>query len=239
MPYLPPLPLHLDADAVLRGQGADPAVLRARRPALVNLAQQALDEALPLVEPRALVREFDVEGARHERLLLHGVAPSGDRLEIAGKLIARHLGRARKLYVLLCTLGGSLEQYAEEMMSESPVYALAIDGVGSAAVEALANAACRYLEDQAAALGWKCSIPLSPGMIDWPVDEGQPQIFRLLETDDAADGPLPARLTASYMIAPRKSLTMVVGAGPDIEMAGRTCDFCNLRDVCRYQDHYQ
>lgn len=233
MPLLPTFPLHLDADAVLRGQGADPAILRARRPALVNLAQQALDEALPLVEQSAIVHEFDVEGVRHERLLLAG----GQSLR--GKLIAQHLGQARKLYVLLCTLGGSLEQFAEEMMSESPVYALAIDGVGSAAVEALANAACRHLEDQAAALGWKSSIPLSPGMIDWPVDEGQPQIFKLLEAAQTPGEPdLPARLSSSYMMMPRKSLTMVVGAGPQIEMTGRTCDFCNLRDVCRYQDHY-
>jgi hypothetical protein len=231
---LPPLPLHLDVDAVLRGQGADPAILRARRPALVKLAQQALDEGLPLVEQSVFVREFDVEGVRHERLLLSGGA------QLSGKLIAQHLGQARKLYVLLCTLGGSLDQYADEMMSESPVYALAIDGVGSAAVEALANAACRHLEDQAAALGWKSSIPLSPGMIDWPVDEGQPQIFRLLEAGEPDSATtLPARLTASYMMTPRKSLTMVVGVGPDLKMGGRTCDFCNLRDVCRYQDHYQ
>jgi hypothetical protein len=37
---------------------------------------------------------------------------------------------------------------------------------------------------------------------------------------------------------PRKTLTMVLGAGPEMTAAGRTCDYCSLRDVCRYQDHY-
>ena len=71
-------------------------------------------------------------------------------------------------------------------------------------------------------------------MIDWPVDVGQPQIFQLLSGD-----PLPVTLTPSFMMTPRKSLTMVVGSGPELETAGRTCDYCNLRDVCRYQDHYE
>jgi hypothetical protein len=119
------------------------------------------------------------------------------------------------------------------MWADSASYSLALDGVGSAAVEALANAACRYFEEQAAGEGWQTSIPLSPGMIDWPLVEGQPQIFHLLENE-----PLEVELTNSYIMLPRKSLTMVLGAGPEMTAAGRTCDFCSLREVCRYQDHY-
>lgn len=227
MPYLSSFDLSLDVDAVLRGQGADPAILRQRRPALVALAEQAMQEALPLIEPTVMYKEFTVEGVRHERLLLEG-----DR-QLSGKLIAQHLGPAQKITVLLCSIGLSVEQYAQEMWASSPAYSLALDGVGSAAVEALANAACHRLEEQAAELGWKSSVPLSPGMIDWPVDEGQPQIFKLL--DGEAIG---VELNSSSLMRPRKSLTMVVGSGPNLNVAGRTCDYCNLREVCRYQDHY-
>jgi hypothetical protein len=227
MPLLEKLELQIDEDAVLRGQGADPAALRARRPALAQLAGQAIQEGLPLVEPRVVYKLFDVQDVRHERLLLSGGG------QLGGKLIVQHLAQARQVYALLCTIGDSLERYAEEVWSSSAVYCLALDGVGSAAVEALANAACRRIEDQAALQNWKSSIPLSPGMVDWSVPEGQPQIFRLLEGE-----PLAASLTPSFLMTPRKSLTMVMGVGPDLAIAGRTCDFCNLRDVCRYQDHY-
>lgn len=227
MPHFENLQINIDVDAVLRGQGADPAVLRARRPAFVGLAEKAIEEVLPLIEPSVFYRSYSVEGVLHERILLEGGR------ELQGKLPAQHLGQAHILWVLVCSIGTSLEQYGQEMWESSPVYSLAIDGVGSAAVEALANAACRSLETEAAFLGWKSSIPLSPGMTDWPLQDGQPQIFKLLEGE-----PLSVQLTDSFIMLPRKSLTMVVGAGPNLEMAGRTCDYCNLRDVCRYQNHY-
>jgi hypothetical protein len=227
MPVLEDLELQIDADAVLRGQGADPVILRARRPVLVDLAEQAIREGLPLVKPTVVYRTFEVQDVRHERLTFAGGG------QLAGDLITRHLAQARQVHVLLCSIGSSLESFADETWSSSAVYSLALDGVGSAAVEALANAACRRLEDQALEQGWKSSVPLSPGMVDWSVEEAQPQIFHLLGEET-----LEVSLTSSYIMLPRKSLTMVVGIGPDMSMAGRTCDYCNLRDVCRYQKHY-
>jgi hypothetical protein len=134
---------------------------------------------------------------------------------------------------VLCTTAAGLEERASQLWASNPVYGLALDGVGSAAVEALANQVCRTVETREQEHGWKTTIPLSPGMIDWPVEDGQPQIFRLLE----AEG-LPVALSSNYLMLPRKSLTMVIGAGPDVSSAGRTCDYCNLRNTCRYQDHY-
>jgi hypothetical protein len=57
--------------------------------------------------------------------------------------------------------------------------ALALDGVGSAAVEMLAIQACNYFEEKAKIDGLFTSMPLNPGMVGWPVDMGQPQIFSL------------------------------------------------------------
>jgi len=227
MPQITNIQPEIDVDAVIRGQGADPAIIRQRRPALVKLAEQALEEALPLVEACVVYREYAVQGVTHERLLLNG----GHRL--TGKLLVQHLSQAQRVYVILCSIGTSVEQYASEMWASSALYSLALDGVGSAAVEALANAACRHFEDQVAGLGWRASIPLSPGMIEWPVGEGQPQIFNLLDGET-----LGVELTPSMIMLPRKTLTMVLGAGPEMSTGGRTCDYCSLREVCRYQDHY-
>ena len=157
MPVLENLELQIDADAVLRGQGADPAILRLRRPALVDLAEQAIQEGLPLVRPRVVYKTFEVQEVRHERLMF------ADGGQLAGKLITRHLAQARQVHVLLCSIGATLESFADEKWSSSAVYGLALDGVGSAAVEALANAACRHLEDQALEQGWKSSITSQPG----------------------------------------------------------------------------
>ena len=66
--------LVLDVDAVLRGQGADPAAVRTRRPHLVEVAEQALATARPLLQLRVLYEQIKVQELRHERLLLVGGA---------------------------------------------------------------------------------------------------------------------------------------------------------------------
>lgn len=93
-------------------------------------------------------------------------------------------------------------------MKSDLVYALALDGLGSAGVESLANAACRQFEIEAEEQHLEATIPLSPGMIDWSVEEGQPQIFDLLPAEE-----IGVKLTPSWVMIPRKSLSMVMGIG--------------------------
>jgi hypothetical protein len=217
------LELRFDVDAVLRGQGADAARLRARRPALVRAAEAALQEGLPLLRPKVVYREFAVRGVKHERLLLGG----GSYLE--SRLLVRQLASASRAVVILAAIGDALEKRVAETWEADMIHALALDGVGSAAVEALANAACLHFEQQAAERGWQASIPLSPGMADWPVETGQPQIFGLLGEETAG-----VRLTPGCVMIPRKSLTMLMGFGAALEAAGRTCDYCAMRATCRY-----
>ena len=126
-----------------------------------------------------------------------------------------------------------LEERVSAIWDSDMVYALALDGAGSASVEALANAACLYFERKAAEEETQVSMPLSPGMIDWSVDDGQPQIFQLLGEAGSI-----VQLTPSSIMIPRKSLTMVMGVGTELKSSDRTCDFCTMRETCRYQEHY-
>jgi hypothetical protein len=227
MPLLEEIDLVLDVDGVLRGQGAVPSVIRRRSPQLVQLAERALEEGRPLLRPQALYQYDEVEALQHETLRLKGGT-------LQGGLIAQHLAGARQIVTLVCTIGSALSERVTALMGENILYALALDGVGSAAVEALANAACKYLEDQAATQGWQTTIPLSPGMVGWAVDEGQPQIFELVDASE-----LGVTLTEGNVMLPLKSLSMVLGIGPELQTGGRPCDYCSMRETCRYQDHYE
>ena len=73
----------------------------------------------------------------------------------------------------------------------------------------------------------------NPGMIGWPVPEGQAQIFALVDAGEAG-----VHLTEGGMMVPRKSLSLVLGEGAGLEAAGSACAFCSLQATCRYQDHY-
>jgi hypothetical protein len=226
MELQPELDLHYDVDAVLRGQGADASILRERKPSLVKVAEEAMHESLSLLHPRVVYQDFPVQGMLHERLLLEG----GMKLE--SKLIAQRLAGSSRLIVMLVTIGEELEQQVSQIWDADMVYALALDGAGSAAVEALANAACQYFEQRAAELGLQASIPLSPGMLDWPVSDGQPQIFQLLGEAGAV-----VQLTPGCIMVPKKSLTMVMGLGAHMQSLGKTCDYCNMRLTCKYQEN--
>ena len=227
MPVLRSWELELDADLVLRGQGADPAAIRRRSGALVAIAEEALAQARPLLSPAVAFVERSVSCLRHERLELEGDGA------LTGALVGQHLGGAERVAALVCTIGAELEQRATRVMAEDPSLGLALDGCGSAAVEALANAACRQFEAEAQGAAWQTTIPLSPGMIGWPVEVGQPQVFALVDTEG-----IGVRLSPSGMMSPRKSVSFVLGMGRGVSQGGRACDYCHLRSSCRYQDHY-
>jgi hypothetical protein len=164
---------------------------------------------------------------------MEGPSGASVRHVLKGPLIAQHLVAAEQVILLVCTIGAELENIVSELMQTDPLLGWTLDGLGSAAVEALALDACNHFEDRAARTGRHTSLPLSPGMIGWPVEEGQPQIFSIIDGLEAG-----IRLTASGQMAPRKSLSMVLGVGVNIGRGGRTCDYCSLSDSCKYQNHY-
>lgn len=219
--------LDIDVDAVLLGQGSDPEAVRKRGGSLVDLAEKVLGEGRVYLDPVVVYRWMIVESLCHDRIDLEG----GGRL--TGSLVVQHLGAAEQVVGVLCTIGDRLEKKVSQVMREDPAYGLALDGLGSAAVESLANAVCHHFETQAAERGHRASIPLSPGMVGWPVDVGQQEIFDMLGDDRAG-----VRLTSSSMMIPRKSLTMVLGFGTELSEEGQPCDYCSMRETCRYKDHY-
>lgn len=227
MPALNSWKLTIEIDHILRAQGADPSILRARRPIMVNIAEQALETAMPLLRPSVVYQKFAVDSLRHEKLILTGGGI------LSGPLIVQQLGAAQEIIVLVCTIGPELEDYDREISAQDPVLGLALDGVGSAACEVLANEACKYFEDQAAERSLQITMPISPGMIDWSVGDGQPQIFALLDDDENS-----VILTDSAVMIPRKSLSMVLGVGENVNSGGSPCDYCNMRETCKYNDHY-
>jgi len=228
MPVIDTWNLLVDADDVLRGQGADPAIIRVRRPRLYEIAVQALEEGFPLVHPVVQMERYKVDSFLHHQINLSREG------RLKGELLAEKLVKAREIVVVLCTIGAQLEERVEQVMAEEVVHGLALYGVGSAAVEALANAACQYIETEAAQRGWQSTIPLSPGMLGWDVAEGQAQLFSLLDARQ-----IGVRLSEASIMLPRKSLSMVIGLGPELDQQGEICDYCAMKEVCKYRTHIE
>ncbi|MGC8873497.1 MAG: hypothetical protein ACP5SI_03490 [Chloroflexia bacterium] len=216
--------LEIDLDHVLRSQGADPAALRKRNPVLLQAAERALVEGRSLIRAAAVHRELRVVRLRHDRFELEGGG------FLAGPLLAQHLAAAERVIVAVCTIGEGLEARVSTLMVSDPIYAMALDGFGSAAVEALENALCRRFATRAERAGERTSLPLSPGQPGWPLAEGQAQIFSLVEASEVG-----VRLTDHAMMVPRKSLSFVVGVGRELQVLGSPCDMCPLKERCRHR----
>jgi hypothetical protein len=219
--------LKIQPEQVLRAQGVDPDLPRPRSPVLAELVEQALTLGPALVDPVVLTRRLGVTGLRHERLLLEG------GFELNGPLIPQHMAPATRVRVLICTLGPELEARVAFEMGRNPPLGMALDAYGSAAIQELATMACGYFEAEAKSEGLGTTIPLSPGMIGWPLDQGQLELFALVDATQ-----IGVTLTTGLQMIPRKSLSMVVGLGSDMERSGRACDYCSMQETCRYQDHY-
>jgi len=212
----------LNADDVLRGEGADPVVVRAKKPVLLNAASAALEQGFTKLHPAALIHTARVVEHRHERILLEG------DFTLTGPLVSRHLSGAEQIAAVVCTIGLELETEIDHLFPSDPLLALARDGLGNAAIELLGQQVCGRIAARAQSTGLTASTPLSPGEPEWPVEIGQPQIFALLDSFAAG-----ITLTDGGMMLPKKSISFVVGIGPEMVQSDM-CELCSLRPRCRY-----
>ncbi len=210
-------------DDVLRGQGADPETVRLRRPLLVKAAEQALLQGSPKIQPSAWVRELTIQDRRHERILLAGGAV------LSGSLVARHLGAAVRVAAVLCSIGPGLEILSTQKIGEDPILALALDGLGNAAVELLGQQTCARISERAQTEGLGTSTPLNPGADGWPLEIGGPQIFSMMDGERVG-----IQITTGGMMIPKKTISFVVGIGREMTQL-HPCESCSLKEICRYR----
>lgn len=224
MPKMINLPVDLTLDAMLRSQEMDPELVRERSPELVEDSLEVLEEGKQFFQPRVSYESYGVEKVFHSRLLLEGGK------ELRGRFLVNHLAPAEQVVVLLCTIGERLEDKVSDLFAEDPVRAFMLDALGSAAVERLSSNAVLQFEKLAESKNWGVSVPLSPGMESWTLEEGQPQIFDLVLGEE-----IGVSLTESFTMRPAKSLSLVLGMGPRVETLGTICDYCAVRSTCRHR----
>jgi hypothetical protein len=226
MPVIYDRKIQIDVDDVLRGQGAIPETVRKRSPKLVTIAEKSLIEAQELIKPIVIYKELAVESYAHETLTL------SDGSKLTGEYVKKFLHNSTKVIIAACTISEDLQDRVDEIVDNDIVYALALNGAGSSAVEKLATDICDYFEKNAEAEGLTTTVPLNPGMIGWPVEIGQNQIFNILssESDEIV-------INQNAIMHPFKSLSFVIGVSPENQEKVTPCDICSLRGSCIYHKH--
>lgn len=221
--------LRVNVDQIFICQGADPESLRRRRPDIIRLTEEVLEREWHLIKPVLLSRYYAVSSFSEGTLFLEG----GGRL--TGPVITQNLAVAEAVVVLIGTVGPEIDRRISESFSRKPSYGLAVDGLGTAAADALLEEAKRVFHMQAAARGWRLSRYLSPGMVGWEIQEGQKQVFSLIKGDK-----IGVDLMFSGQMTPQKSISGVLGMGSRVgRPTGPPCEFCSVRETCIFQKRHQ
>ncbi|MBI4609898.1 MAG: hypothetical protein HY726_12925 [Candidatus Rokubacteria bacterium] len=218
------VPLRIDPDEVLRFQGYKKGVDQPTRE-VREILESAMGLGGELIEPRAVYRAGPVAGQGPSEIRLAG----GTRLHIPE--IQRLWGPLVAVGAAICTAGDAIESRVRELFDarEFPL-AVMLDSVGSAAAESLAEYVNDLLCQVAIPEALKVTNRVSPGYAGWDVAE-QGRLFAFCPGD-----PIGVTLNASCVMTPAKSISFLVGIGPEarVDHYFTQCRRCWMQD-CAYR----
>jgi len=219
MPVLRDFPIRIDRDEILRRQS-----LKDPKPAVLAVADWAIERAMELAEPQVAYAVYKSEGVQGEELLLE----DGIRLRLG--VHADLAAAAEQVFVEVHTIGPRLEAEARRLMAgEDPLKGYILDCAGVVAVGQAGARIRAIIEDEARKKGWGVSPSLYPGSpMGWPT-RGQKELIPLTPAAE-----IGVSLTSGGMLAPQKSSSTLVGigAGYDESTVGALCHWCAIQDTC-------
>ncbi len=180
--------------------------------------EQALEKAGSLIDARTLwiPRPCRVDSVT-DTLSVHNVTLA------IGRTIRDRLACVRAVAIFVVTIGPRLEEEVRVLMKAGNVMeGYALDAIGSSAAEACADRVEAAIRAEAEAAGWKITNRLSPGHSAWATQEQQ-VLFSLLP-----DQPCGIRLSSSSLMCPIKSISGIVGLGPDVRRTECMCSICDM-----------
>ena len=142
-----------------------------------------------------------------------------------GKIIARQLRGSQRYAFFVATAGDDFEKLRKVTVeSDDMVRAFIIDSIGSVITEKTADRMEEALADLLNPFGWHHTNRFSPGYCGWHVSS-QHDLFSLFP-----DGrPCGVTLTPSALMLPIKSVSGVIGLGPDVHHLDYTCGLCDYK----------
>lgn len=187
-------------------------------------SQQLIDdaclEAQLLIQPKGIWQLYDYDA---DRQLLHGtendvswqgtIQPCQGKtgtitncLALQGSSIGRHLTGCCKVIVMAATVGEAIENQVTKSFEKGKYsFSVLLDAAATAAVEQIADAMEKTIQNEVKRLGLAMKWRFSPGYGDWPIQQ-QTEILQL-----AGGNHIGISLTESLMLMPRKSITAVIG----------------------------
>jgi len=209
---LPRLDLVPDQDEIRRYLGYPSGAAPSHD--VAALIEQLMPECLGSLEPRGVYVVYEVTDSTADSLTLGEVLVEGG--------VSGFLGSVDRVASFVVTVGSEITGRSELACREGDAFAgWVFDAVGSWAVEATADALMAELQATLDA-GDGLTLRYSPGYCGMDLSQ-QHAIFRLTAAESVGVVLLP-----SLMMSPAKSISGLVGIGPEgeIDLQASPCDRC-------------
>ena len=148
---------------------------------------------------------------------------------VSSASLAKVLENCQNAFLLAVTLGHGADRLISRLEKEDMSEAVIADALASAMADGLCD-----LEEMNifASIGAQehLTMRFSPGYEDMPL-EFSVQIIEALDAGRKAG----IGVTKSFMLAPVKSVTAILGVSSREEERGRSCDVCAASDSCLYR----
>jgi len=146
-----------------------------------------------------------------------------------GRIVTAALRKSFYVTLFVCTCGPEVEKLSKQLLKEGNMLeGYIVDLIGSEIAETLAENIHQKIGADAKKAGFNHSNRYSPGYCGWPVSDQQ-LLFPLLINSCGVT------LTPSSLMLPIKSVSGIVGIGPEVKFQGYTCSKCDAA-FCIYRD---
>ena len=141
-----------------------------------------------------------------------------------GRIILRQLRGAEAYALFIATAGTDFEHFQQQLKTEGDMVRVFIaDALGSVIAEKCADRMEETLQTSIDKLGWHHTNRFSPGYCGWHVSQQQ-RLFPLFDSHTCG-----VSLTESSLMVPIKSVSGIIGLGPDVRHLDYTCGLCDFQ----------
>ncbi len=198
-------------------------------PALIDIANNTLERAREICQPKAVYRWLEVENSETEKVILCCGA-TGKHTTLALGCATRFLSAAQQVLAGVYSVGDEL-QLAGADASESGdfIESYFYDIIALEILEKIQIQINLVAEKRANQLGWGVGPLLSPGSVHgWELDD-QVNLCSILPLSS-----IGVKVCSDSVLKPFKSLSFLVGIGPGYELSevASTCDVCSRKSDC-------
>lgn len=202
--------LHLSPDE------ADPAFL------FVRQRREELDKTHLSIGGYSVHAISEVRVAQGEVVLDEGVLQ-------CGRQVAAYLKESSYAALFVCTAGAIFTELTQaHNQKDEQLEAYLTDALGSLAVENAMDRIQALLEEKCQARGWNITNRYSPGYCNWPLIDQRP-LFAMI-----GENPTGVSLNDSCLMSPIKSVSGIIGMGPNSRKRPYGCAICQNK-TCIYR----